>query len=75
MTSDYHRRLLTYDGDTLFALAGATSALSQTFRGGFLCGLPELFFDNAMLWNYCGGFNHPSLAEYPPGLGQAGQIG
>jgi hypothetical protein len=54
MASAYNWRQLTYDGDTLFAFAGVTSALSQTFQGGFLCGLAELFFDNAILWDYSG---------------------
>jgi hypothetical protein len=54
MASAYNRRQLTYDGDTLFTFAGVTSALSQTFEGGFLCGLAELFFDNAILWNSSG---------------------
>lgn len=50
----YHGRQLTYGGDTLFALAGVTTALSQTFQGGFLCGLAELFFDHAILWTLQG---------------------
>jgi hypothetical protein len=50
MIQRFTRRRLTYPEDAVFALAGVTSVLSQTFEGGFLCGLPELFFDSAMLW-------------------------
>jgi hypothetical protein len=34
----------------LAAFAGITTALSQTFYGGFICGLPSLFFDMALCW-------------------------
>jgi Heterokaryon incompatibility protein (HET) len=50
MVSHFNRRKLTYPEDALFAIAGITSILSRTFRDGFLCGLPELFFDIALLW-------------------------
>lgn len=36
--------------DILQACAGFTSALSRNFVGGFVSGLPELFFDIALLW-------------------------
>ncbi|PVH69213.1 HET-domain-containing protein, partial [Cadophora sp. DSE1049] len=50
MVSHFNRRMLTYPEDALFAIAGITSFLSRNFRDGFLCGLPELFFDIALLW-------------------------
>ncbi|KAH6961895.1 heterokaryon incompatibility protein-domain-containing protein [Ilyonectria sp. MPI-CAGE-AT-0026] len=50
MVSHFNRRMLTYPEDALFAIAGITSLLSRTFRDGFLCGLPELFFHIALLW-------------------------
>ncbi|KAH7085275.1 heterokaryon incompatibility protein-domain-containing protein [Paraphoma chrysanthemicola] len=40
----------TYKEDVLQACAGMTSALSRNFVGGFVSGLPELFFDIALLW-------------------------
>ncbi|KAH6670195.1 heterokaryon incompatibility protein-domain-containing protein [Halenospora varia] len=46
----FTQRRLTFAEDSIFALAGVTNVLSQTFEGGFLCGLPELFFDSALLW-------------------------
>lgn len=40
----------THKEDVLQACAGLTSALSRNFAGGFVSGLPELFFDIALLW-------------------------
>jgi hypothetical protein len=47
---DYNARELTHPEDVLAAFAGITTALSQTFYGGFICGLPSLFFDIALCW-------------------------
>jgi hypothetical protein len=46
----YNSRQLTFAGDVLAAFKGVTNVLSRTFEGGFLCGLPEMFFDIALLW-------------------------
>ncbi|KAH8760379.1 heterokaryon incompatibility protein-domain-containing protein [Diaporthe sp. PMI_573] len=47
----YSNRNLTYDQDVLPAFSGVLEALSRrTFRGGFICGLPALFLDSALLW-------------------------
>lgn len=40
----------THEEGILQACAGLTSALSRNFTGGFVSGLPELFFDVALLW-------------------------
>lgn len=50
MVRCYNQRKLTFPEDAVFAIAGMTSLLSRTFQGGFVCGLPELFFDIALLW-------------------------
>lgn len=50
MVRCYNQRKLTFPEDAIFAIAGMTSLLSNTFQGGFICGLPELFFDIALLW-------------------------
>ncbi|KAL2197040.1 heterokaryon incompatibility [Corynascus similis CBS 632.67] len=56
---DYARHVVQYNGrnlsfpeDALDAFAGILATLSRTAfsRGGFLCGLPVLFFDAALLW-------------------------
>lgn len=47
---EYNTRELTYPEDALAAFAGITTALSRTFYGGFICGLPSLFFDVALCW-------------------------
>jgi hypothetical protein len=46
----YNSRQLTFEKDVLAAFKGVTNVLSRTFKGGFLCGLPEMFFDVALLW-------------------------
>lgn len=47
----YSNRNLTYDQDVLPAFSGVLEALARrSFRGGFICGLPALFLDSALLW-------------------------
>lgn len=47
----YSNRDLTYDQDVLPAFSGVLEVLSRrSFRGGFICGLPALFLDSALLW-------------------------
>lgn len=47
----YSNRNLTYDQDVLPAFSGVLEALARrSFRGGFVCGLPALFLDSALLW-------------------------
>lgn len=47
----YSNRDLTYDQDVLPAFSGVLEAFSRrSFRGGFICGLPALFLDSALLW-------------------------
>lgn len=50
MVRNYNDRHLTYPEDALAAFAGVTSTLSDVFPGGFVCGLPEMYFDVALLW-------------------------
>lgn len=47
---DNLNRHLTYEDDILRAFTGITKILSSGFPGGFHFGLPELFFDAALLW-------------------------
>ena len=47
---DYNGRELSYESDVEPAFAGITTALSTVFSGGFVYGLPEMFFDVALLW-------------------------
>ncbi|KAN0117711.1 HET domain containing protein [Hyaloscypha variabilis] len=46
----YNERSLTYPQDILDAFAGLTTVLRPAFDGGFICGLPQMFFDSALLW-------------------------
>ena len=50
LLQNYLKRHLTYEDDILRAFTGITQILSGGFPGGFHFGLPELFFDAALLW-------------------------
>ncbi|KAK0643138.1 hypothetical protein B0T16DRAFT_512312 [Cercophora newfieldiana] len=50
LVSLYNRRYLTYPEDALDAFAGVLSTIEHTFDGGFITGLPQAFFDSALLW-------------------------
>lgn len=46
----YSAKGLTYPEDVLSAFSGFTNALASTVKGGFLFGIPEIFFDVGLLW-------------------------
>jgi hypothetical protein len=48
--NNFNGRHLTYPEDALSAITGLLNVLSQTFERGFLFGMPEAFFDIALLW-------------------------
>lgn len=54
LVEEYNQRKFTYEEDCLAALSGTLSALSRIFKGGFISGLPEVFFDVALLWQPIG---------------------
>jgi hypothetical protein len=51
LVEDFNTMELTYPEDRLSAFAGIIDLLSVKFYGGFLCGLPRIFFDMALLWH------------------------
>lgn len=46
----YNSRDFTYQEDILPGISGLLSLASRSFAGGFLCGMPEMFFDRALGW-------------------------
>lgn len=50
LLSDYLERNLTYEEDILRAFSGISETLGRSISGGFHFGLPEQFFDAALLW-------------------------
>ena len=46
----YNRRTLRYPEDVLRAFSGLLTSWNRSFDGGFICGLPQMFFDDALLW-------------------------
>jgi hypothetical protein len=47
---NYNDRLLTYPEDIIAGFSGVLATLSGVFISGFISGLPEMFFDIALLW-------------------------
>jgi hypothetical protein len=50
LVGEFNQLHLTFENYCLGAFAEMTSALSRGFEDGFLCGLPEMVFDVALLW-------------------------
>lgn len=50
LVSSYLERRLTYEEDILRAFSGILEALGGSMSGGFHFGLPQQFFDAALLW-------------------------
>lgn len=50
IVDEYNTRSLTYDEDALPGIFGLLTVFSRSFSGGFLCGIPEMFFDAALSW-------------------------
>ena len=50
LVSSYLERRLTYEEDILRAFSGILKSLSSSMLGGFFFGLPQQFFDAALLW-------------------------
>lgn len=50
LVSLFNERDLTFPEDTFDAFAGILQHLSTAFSGGFISGLPVLYFDAALLW-------------------------
>ncbi|KAH7186267.1 heterokaryon incompatibility protein-domain-containing protein [Fusarium flagelliforme] len=46
----YNQRLLTFEEDALPAVSGLLSVFSRSFDGGFLYGIPEMFFEHSLGW-------------------------
>jgi hypothetical protein len=50
----FNGRRLGFESDARNAFTAITSALSYTFKGGFLFGIPVFFFDIGLLWSRVG---------------------
>nr|RBQ92307.1 hypothetical protein FVER53263_21009 [Fusarium verticillioides] len=51
---EYNQRSLAFEEDALPALSGLLSVLSRSFEGGFLYGIPEMFFKHSLCWRASG---------------------
>ncbi|KLP07154.1 Uncharacterized protein LW94_6429 [Fusarium fujikuroi] len=52
--NEYNQRSLTFEEDALPALSGLLSVFSRSFEGGFLYGIPEMFFEHSLCWRASG---------------------
>lgn len=50
IVSDYSKRKFTFEDDILLAFEGFGSVLHQSFNSRPLAGLPQAYFDQAILW-------------------------
>jgi hypothetical protein len=50
LVENYSKRTLSFPCDSISAFAGIVTTLRGSFPGGFLFGLPETYFDIALLW-------------------------
>lgn len=67
LVHSYSGRKLTHLHDRYRAFLGITSTFARSFQEGFLWGLPEMFFDVALLWQSESFLSKPSrrLDDYP----------
>ncbi|KAH7068952.1 heterokaryon incompatibility protein-domain-containing protein [Paraphoma chrysanthemicola] len=47
---DYNTKVLRYPEDALPGIIGLLAVLSRSFEGGFIFGIPEMFFHRALAW-------------------------
>lgn len=64
LISDHNSRQLSYEEEVLPDFSGVLSVLSCMFKGGFLYGLPEMFFDGALCWRCEEILNYDYGAKY-----------
>jgi hypothetical protein len=50
LVCEFNKKKLTYPEDIMPSTAGLLTTLSHSYLGGFLFGMPELYFDVALLW-------------------------
>ncbi|KAL1798190.1 hypothetical protein ACET3X_002227 [Alternaria dauci] len=51
MIGDYNQKDQRYPEDALPGITGMLAVLSRSFEGGFLFGIPEMFFHRALAWS------------------------
>jgi hypothetical protein len=50
LVSSYNNRLLSYPSDGLQAFSAVIDVMCRSFEGGFIHGIPKLYFDIGLLW-------------------------
>jgi Heterokaryon incompatibility protein (HET) len=68
MLLEYNHRQFKYEEDVLPSLVGLLSMLSQKYEGGFLCGVPEMYFEAGLNW---AGWCHDLTRRKSSGLSSA----
>ncbi|KAF1973564.1 HET-domain-containing protein [Bimuria novae-zelandiae CBS 107.79] len=83
LVSLFNSRELSFPSDVTDAFAGVLSHLSRSYDGGFISGIPALFFDAALLWQpygplerrKAGSFHAPDAGSVLPSWSWAGWHG
>lgn len=57
LLNECHMRHFTRPEDALPGITGLLNLLKQSFKGGFLCGLPQMRFEAALMWHCALGAN------------------
>jgi hypothetical protein len=52
LVPEFNSRSISFESDRMDAFAGIASMINVDFEGGFISGLPEMFFDLALLWQH-----------------------
>jgi len=63
LVAEYKRRKLGSVSDMLNAFSGIMTVLEYKFDEGFLCGLPVVNFDTALLWQPIGGAERVNVVK------------
>ncbi|EWG53257.1 hypothetical protein FVEG_17082 [Fusarium verticillioides 7600] len=65
--AEYNQRSLRYEEDALPALWSLLPVFSRSFEGGFLYGIPEIFFEHGLCWRAYGtkGLQHRIASSRP----------
>lgn len=71
----YNGREFSYPQDALLGISGVLNALTGSFPGGFISGIPRVFLDHALLWQPFGTADRRvDRHEDPDNIVDSGQI-
>ena len=75
LVNGYNTRNLTFESDALIAFSAITTAMSNSFVGGFLFGIPAFLFDIGLLWSRASPLTRRNGFPSWSWLGWSGRVG